>query len=329
MKKIVGIILLTGLVAGTVFAAGTSDAREQVKISVLILPKFEIGELTGDFPGEAQYYYEGYVQGGVEYKIPGVPNPLYVKNGVALNVTQMGKAQTAASLASILADTRFDWRDTYIITTGCAGSPRELTVLGDVVIGKYVIDHDLGHTLDPRDVPEGSKLFYRDNSYDSAAYHFLPNAESVYNLVKDLVLTQSDAGKSVMARYPAVWAAREPKVLLGTIMTGDDYWAGAYAHELSEEIAAAYDAAPVLITEMEDSALATVVTRYYGNLDKFIVIRDSVDIDVPPDGVAVTELWGVSSASGEDFDWGNFAASRLNNFNVGKVIIDAILAGTL
>lgn len=329
MKKIFCIVLLAGLLAGAAFSSGASNVREKIKISVLVLPKFEIGEMTGDSPGEAQYYYEEYLRGGVEYKIPGLPNPLYVKNGVALNVTQMGKAQTAASLTSILSDTRFDWHDTYIITTGCAGTSTGLTVLGDVIIGKYVIDHDLGHTLDPRDVPPGSKLFYRDNSYDSAAYHFLPNAELIYNLVKDVPLAQSNAGKSVMARYPAVWAAREPRVLLGTVMTGDDYWAGLHAHKLGEEIAAAYDAAPVLVTEMEDAALAAVVARYYGNLDKFIVIRDSVDIDIPPDGVDLTELWGVSSVSGEDFDWGNFNASRLNNFNVGKVIIDAILAGNL
>jgi purine nucleoside permease len=329
MKKRISVILLTGLLAGTVFATGASDVREKVKISVLILPKFEIGEMAGDAPGEAQYYYEEYVQGGAEYRISGLPNPLYVKNGVALNVTQMGKAQAAASLASILADTRFDWHNAYIITTGCGGSAKELTVLGDVVIGKYVVDRDLGRTLDPRDVPKGSKLFYRDSSYDSAAYHFIPNAESIYNLVKDVVLTQSEAGKTVMADYPAVWSAREPKVLFGTIMTGDNYWYGFYANELSEEVAEAYNVAPVLITEMEDAALATVTARYYGNLDKFIVIRDSVDIDIPPDGVVITELWRGSSIRGKEFDWGNFTASMLNNFNVGKVIINAILAGNL
>ena len=27
-------------------------------VKVLLLPKFEISEMSGEFPGEAQYYYE-------------------------------------------------------------------------------------------------------------------------------------------------------------------------------------------------------------------------------------------------------------------------------
>ena len=28
---------------------------QKIPVKILILPKFEVGELTGDFPGEAQY----------------------------------------------------------------------------------------------------------------------------------------------------------------------------------------------------------------------------------------------------------------------------------
>lgn len=34
---------------------------QKIPVKVLILPKFEVGELTGDFPGEAQLFYEEYV----------------------------------------------------------------------------------------------------------------------------------------------------------------------------------------------------------------------------------------------------------------------------
>ena len=36
---------------------------EKIPIRVLIVPKLEIGEITGDFPGEAQLFYEGYCAG--------------------------------------------------------------------------------------------------------------------------------------------------------------------------------------------------------------------------------------------------------------------------
>lgn len=38
-------------------------------VKVLLLPKFEISEMSGDFPGEAQYYYEHYLTGADEYDV--------------------------------------------------------------------------------------------------------------------------------------------------------------------------------------------------------------------------------------------------------------------
>lgn len=57
---------------------------------MLILPKFEIGEMTGDEPGEAQFYYDAYVKDGDQYEITGgyEDHKLYVKDGVALYVTR-------------------------------------------------------------------------------------------------------------------------------------------------------------------------------------------------------------------------------------------------
>ena len=64
-----------------------------VCVRVLLLPKFENGEMTGDFPGEAQYYYEHYCRGGEEYTVAGSyqNHKLYVRDGVALYVTGCGK----------------------------------------------------------------------------------------------------------------------------------------------------------------------------------------------------------------------------------------------
>lgn len=36
-------------------------AAAAVPVRILILPKFEMGEITGDFPGEAQFFYEEYL----------------------------------------------------------------------------------------------------------------------------------------------------------------------------------------------------------------------------------------------------------------------------
>ena len=84
MKKIVAIFVAVIALAVPVFAEGAkalNTPKEEIK--VLILPKFESGEMSGDFPGEAQYYYEAYTMGGEEYEIEGGMDgsKLYVKDG--------------------------------------------------------------------------------------------------------------------------------------------------------------------------------------------------------------------------------------------------------
>ena len=51
MKK-----LLALFVAALLIACASLALAEPVAIKALILPKFESGEMAGDFPGEAQYY---------------------------------------------------------------------------------------------------------------------------------------------------------------------------------------------------------------------------------------------------------------------------------
>ena len=63
----------------------------------MIIPKFEVGELTGDFPGEAQYFYEEYLAGGDVYDIDGNPElgKLYYKDGVAMFLAGQGKVSSS------------------------------------------------------------------------------------------------------------------------------------------------------------------------------------------------------------------------------------------
>ena len=47
----------------TINSGEPADEPEKIAVKALILPKFEAGEMAGDFPGEAQYYYENYLEG--------------------------------------------------------------------------------------------------------------------------------------------------------------------------------------------------------------------------------------------------------------------------
>ena len=143
------------------------------KIKVLILPKFEIGEMTGDMPGEAQLYYEEYLNGAEEYEIEGghKDNKLYVKDDIAMLITGESKVNSALSLDAALRDERFDYSDAYIISTGCAGSGTETTVMGDVFVITATVDYDLGHQADIRDIQgyERSSLAFDENREEVAS----------------------------------------------------------------------------------------------------------------------------------------------------------------
>lgn len=339
MKKLLALLFALVLTATVAFAL--AEDASPIVIKALILPKFESGEMAGDFPGEAQYYYESYCMGGEEYDIVGgfEGNKLYVKDGIALYVTGMGKVNTALSLQAILMDNRFDFSNAYIISTGCAGSAIEYGVMGDVFVITATVDFDLGHHADPRELADANgTTWYHDASYDSASYKILNQelCDKVYNLVKDVKIETTEKTRAFMAAAfdNAEWATRDPMVLRGTTVTGDNYWKGEHDHMnalLMNETYSCPD--PYALTEMEDNALAVVLDRL-GMLDRYIIIRDSVNTDAFMNGASPESLWDPnfvdSLASDESVESADiFATAMENNFKVGKVVIDAIINGEL
>lgn len=305
------------------------------------MPKFEDSELAGDFPEEAQFYYEGFVDGGKAYDIKGgfEDNKLYVKDGIALYETGMGKVNAAASTQAILQDERFDFSDAYIISTGCGGGSRDYAVMGDVIICTAAVDYDLGHHADPRDLTETrDTTWFHDEAYDSFSCKILDTdlMEKVYQLTKDTPLETTERTKTFMSAAfgGADWAVRDPKVLRGTTASGDNYWKGEYNHANALAMNEAYHCPdPLAVAEMEDVAIANVADRF-GLLDYLIIIRDCVNCDVFMNGATPESLWDpdsdhtlASESSVEAADI--FPIAMENNYKVGKVVIDAILKGEL
>ena len=254
---------------------------------------------------------------------------------MALYVTGMGKVNAATSLTSILNDSRFDFSDTYIISVGCAGSAIEYGTMGDVFIITSAVDYDLGHKADIREMTnsDSETTWYHDASYDGSAFKHLNTAltDQVYEVTKDVKLETTDQTRKFMKDEfdDADWAVRDPKVLKGTTVTGDNYWKGKYDHANAILIAKTYDCPdPYATTEMEDVALADVADRY-GLLDRFLIIRDSVNTDVFMSGNTPGTLWGDEKAptgdSAETFDI--FPTSMENGYKVTKAAVDAILGG--
>lgn len=315
--------------------------NEKIPVRVLILPKFEVGEMSGDFPGEAQYFYEEYLIDADSYAIEGSPNheKLYYKDGIAMFLCGQGKISAALSTAAVLSDQRFDFSGANILSVGCGGSAEGNSIFGDVCVISAAVDYDLGHHADPREMSGDSETtWFHDESFDDSSAVSLDETltESVYELIKDIQPQTTESTVNYLKKqYPdEAWAQRQPAVIRGTAVTSDNFWKGKYNHSNAVKITETYHCKdPYAITEMEDIAVCRAV-QSHGLLDRLIILRVSVNMDTFPEGVTPEMLWGeetedhiASDDSMESVDI--FATAMENCFEAGKKVIDTILEGKL
>lgn len=335
-KKILFLFAMLFMIVMMIASVGCSETPSKLPVKVLLLPKFELGDMEGDFPGEAQHLYEAYLKGCEEFTIPntiGETTTLYYKDNVALCLCGEGKVISALNTLAILRDERFDFSDAYVISTGCAGCSIGYGVMGDVYVVSAAVDYDLGHHADPREMADPSReTWFHDEEFDLGAAVKLDATvvSAVYELVKDVPLQTTEKTKAFMTNtFPGEeWATRDPKVLRGTSVSSDDYWKGIYAHNNALLVAETFGCEdPYAATEMEDVAIGLAL-QSVGKLDKYIAIRAGVNIDTFPSGVTPESLWSDSDdfiGTEESVESGDiFATAMQNTFDVVSVIVDAI-----
>ena len=340
--RIRSIAIAAILVMIAILSGCSSQPKDQkIPVQVLLLPKFELDAIIGDFPGEAQYFYEAYLDGGDSYAIDGWPDTheLYYKNGVAMCLLGQGKINAALTISAILLDERFDFSDAYILCVGCGGAAAGYGIFGDVFVISTAVDFDLGYWADARELgdKEGTAWFHDETLDDSAVVPLDTSlTDRVFELVKNVQLETTENTVNYLKREFSgeAWADRPPQVMRGTSVTSDQYWKGIYDHQNALLITETYHCKdPYAITEMEDIAVARAA-QFHGFLDRLIILRVAVNMDVFPTGVTPEMLWGpesdehITSENGlESVDI--FATAMKNNFATGSMIIDAILEGTL
>ena len=326
-------------------AARAAEA-ESLPVRVLIVPKFEIEHIAGDFPGEGQLFYEHYCAGCAEIKVPHAPpsarfyyNP---ENAVALLLTGTGKTAAGLSLMSLLAWDAYDFTDTVIVSVGCAGGSTGTSVYGELVLVTAACDLELGHHTGARELTDPARglTWFPDDTTFSAYNCKLMNAqlaEKVYPLIKDLPLRTTETAKRVLARtFPGEeWAARAPQVMKGTAVTADSYWKGTEDHLNAIAAVRHYECPdPYAVSDMEEIAVMNSAACF-GLNDRVVSLRVIVNLDTFLKGESPESLWlgtqgyddHVTQENSETLDI--FSPGMENLFDAGKIVIDAALAGEL
>ena len=334
-----GALLLVSCLLVT--ACAGQPEKVATKVKVLLVPKFEVGKISGDFPGEAQLFYERYCAGCEEIAVPNsMPSSHFYMNednGVAMLITGEGKTAAGLSLSSLLSWDEYDFSDAKIISVGCGGANTGSFVYGDLIVATAVCDGELGYGTDSTELgdPEAVSTWFHSDAYDEYSCHRLNSdlCEKVYQVVKDCPMRTTETARKTLAKnFPdEQWASREPCVSKGTAVSADTYWKGTWGNADANYLVDYYGCPDkYAVCEMEDVAIMSAA-KCFGLEDNVIVLRVIVNMDTFLAGESPESLWlgkanfgeMVEEESGETLDI--FEPGMHNLFDVGEKVVDAIL----
>src|SRR5580704_9962864 len=155
MPRIASLSIVALLLIGC--AAGV---EKLIPVKVVVVTMFERGADTGDEPGEFQYWVE---RSKLDRVIPfpqGYHDLRMNHDGVLGTVTGVGTAKAAASIMALGLDPRFDLRKAYWLVAGIAGIDPADGSLGSAAWAEWVVDGDLAHEIDAREIPPDWKTGY-------------------------------------------------------------------------------------------------------------------------------------------------------------------------
>jgi purine nucleoside permease len=278
--------LLRASIFLALFVTLAARAEKPWPIRAVIVTTFEVGNDTGDTPGEFQFWVEReHLDQTIEF--PGGPmgsdgkaHPLRTnKDHTILGmVSGTTLVNATASMMALGLDPRFDLTHAYILINGIAGIDPHIASIGSAAWARYVIG-DVAREIDPREAPKDwpygifptSAKQPNPPTLNDPAWHrsnlFTLNQSLVqwaYDQTHSLKLPDDPAVAAFRAEYTNMPAAqRPPFVLLGDTFASDYYWHGTIMTTYAEDWVKLWTHGKGLFatTEMEDSGFLNAVDR--------------------------------------------------------------------
>jgi len=324
-----------------------NDAKPPMKVKVVVVSMFEIGADEGDAPGEFQLW-KARQKLTTQYPLPHGFHDIYAnpETGVIGMVTGMGIARASAAIMALGLDPRFDLSQAYWLVAGIAGVDPADNTIGSAIWTDYVVDGDLAHQIDAREIPsqwstgyfplfthapfENADAVDVNNSQNGEVYALnLPLAKWAYSLTKDTKLLNNEGMDTLRAKYTNSTNARAlPNISMGAHLSASTFWHGEKLNTWANDWVAYWTQGKgnFVTSGMEDSAtlqsLSYLDSAGLVNKDRLLILRTASNFTMQPPSLSAAENLKLES-SGDGY--AAMGAAIEAAYNVGSQVTDYIV----
>jgi purine nucleoside permease len=292
----------------TLTAGGAAAQQRPIPVKVVVVAMFERGADTGDEPGEYQYWVE---RNKLDRVIPfpqGNHDLRMNRDGVLGILAGIGTAKATASIMALGLDPRFDLRKAYWLVAGIAGIDPADGSLGSAVWAEWVVDADLAHEIDAREIPADWKTGYvplrksvpyeqpRQTAVEGERYRLNPAlVDWAFHLTENVPLLDSEAMRNERNQFASANARRPPFVLKGDDLSGSTFWHGKLLNEWANDWVKYHTDGQgnYVTTAMEDTGVLQALTfldkSKRVDLNRVLVLRTASDFDQPVPGMTAAQ----------------------------------------
>ena len=320
-------------------ASAVHAAEPPIEIKVVVVTMFEIGKDSGDTAGEFQLWHE---RQKLDEQIKFAHHhDLYLnrKTGVLGMVTGMGTANSATAVMALALDPRFDLSKAYWLVAGIAGVDPADAPIGSAVWAEYLVDGDLAHEIDSREMPKewtsGYFPLLSAGPNDPKAprgmgemFRLNPElTEWAYQLTRNVKLKDNEGLQKTRAKFKDHPNAQKPPyVLKGDNLAAMTFWHGKLMNDWANEWTKFWtDGKGNFVTSaMEDTgsylSLSYVHPTGKVNKERMMVLRTASNYTMPPPGVTAAQHM---RAENEGYSGLNDSVEAA--YQVGSVVVDEIV----
>ena len=320
-------------------AALGSAKPKPIPVKVVVIAMFEVGQDTGDQPGELQYWVERDHLDRV-FPLPAGYHAVRMNDAGEMAVlTGQGTAQATATLMALGLDPRFDFSHSYWIIAGIAGGSPDRISLGSAAWARWVVDGDLAYEIDAREVPSDWPTGYiplrKKIPFEKPAA-LLPGqvfalnpdlTQWAFNLTRSVPLPDSDKLKEIRAEFDSPTAQRPPFVLLGDEISGSTYWHGKLLDAWATQWVPYFTGGQgqFVTTAMEDTgtllSLQSLATAGRVDWQRILVLRTVSNFDRQPPGMSAAD----SLARQRIGSYSAYLPSLEAAYTVGHTVVQELL----